>query len=70
MTDSVKKELDKGLAKGMSFREMARAGGVSPALVSQWYQGRYSPSLKKFEAVKAGIKSYKRGKNGQRIRNV
>lgn len=59
MLDKIKREIDKGYAKGMSIPQMAKAAGVSRNLPLMWYKGQKVPSLKNFEALKAGIRHYR-----------
>lgn len=59
MLDKIRKEIDKGYAKGMSIPQMAKAAGVSRNLPLLWYKGLKVPSLKNFEALKAGIRKFK-----------
>lgn len=59
MLEKIRKEIDKGKAKGMSIPQMAKAAGVSRNLPQMWYRGVCQPTLQKFEALKAGIRHYR-----------
>lgn len=59
MLDKIRKEIDKGYAKGMSIPQMAKAAGVSRNLPLMWYKGERKPSLENFMALKSGIRKHK-----------
>lgn len=59
MLEIIRKEIDKGIAKGMSYPQMAEVAGVHRTLPARWYNGKCVPSVKNFEALKAGIRKFK-----------
>jgi transcriptional regulator with XRE-family HTH domain len=59
MLEKIRKEIDKGYAKGMTIPQMAKAAGVSRNLPLMWYKGECQPTLKKFEALRVGIRKHK-----------